>query len=240
VRAAAARARAVGDPVLAEQVDGAMQKLAIDVPTLRAESHDGVALPPRTVIDAEAIGVIAEAVASRRRLTFAYAAITDGTQTMRTVHPYGLVALQGQWYLVGHDPSRGDDLGAVRMFRVTRMHDVAADQRGATPQFTPLEGFDLATYDTPRQPWALGDAPPVTVTYEVVRPTGVARSALEEGVADPDDPRRRTIAVRRPEAFIRWALAFGGAVQPVSPASIVSAWRETLAAVRARHVAGAA
>ncbi|MCU0618456.1 MAG: WYL domain-containing protein [Gemmatimonadaceae bacterium] len=235
VRAAAARARAVGDPVLAEQVDGAMHKLAIDVPTLRADAHDGVALPARAAIDDATIAVVTEAVAARRRLSFLYESITDGARAPRTVHPGGLVALQGQWYLVAHDPSRGDDLEAIRTFRVTRMHDVVGDQRTVTPQFALPAGFDLAAYATARQPWAIGDAPPTAVTYEVVRPTGVAQAALEEGEPDPDDPARRTIAVRRPEAFIRWTLAFGGAVRPVAPASIVTAWRETLAAMRGAY-----
>ncbi len=232
VRAAAVCARAVGDPVLAEQVDGAMHKLAIDVPTLRAEPADGVALPPRTPIDAETIATITDALVARRRLTFAYESIADGARRPRTVHPYGLVQLQGQWYVVAHDPARGDDLAAIRTFRVSRMHDVVVDERVAAPHFAPLPGFDLEAYATVRQPWALGDAPAVAVTYDVVRPTGVARAALEEGEGDPDVPTRRTVQVRRPDAFVRWALAFGGAVRPVAPAPIVEAWRATLAAMR--------
>ena len=235
VRAAAARARAVGDPVLAEQVDGAMHKLAIDVPTLRAEVADGVALPPRTVIDAETIAAITDALVARRRLSFDYESIADGTRSARTVHPYALVQLQGQWYVVAHDPSRGDDLAALRTFRVGRMRAVRADERAAAPHFTVLPGFDVAAYATVRQPWALGDAPPIAVTYDVVRPTGVARAALEEGEGDPDRPTRRTVPVRRPDAFVRWALAFGGAVQPVAPPAIVDQWRTTLAAMRGAY-----
>lgn len=235
VRAAAARVRAAGDPVLAEQVDGALRKLAIDLPHVARAPDDDVALGPRTPIDEATIAIIADALAARRRLVFAYESIDDGTRTRRTVAPYGLVQLQGQWYLVAHDPSRGDGVAALRRFRVSRMREVVADASAPVPQFEVLAGFDIAEHARVQPPWALGDGATEAMTYEVVRPTGAARGALDEGDAVAGYPMRRTVHVRRREVFVRWLLAFGGAVRPVAPASLVDEWRAALARMRAQY-----
>lgn len=235
VTAAAARVRATGDPVLVEQVDGALRKLAIDVPRAGRTPDDALVLAPRAAIDEATIATITDALVARRRLTFEHEAIDTGVRTRRTVAPYGLVQLQGQWYLVAHDPSRGADLAGIRKFRVGRLHDVVADLRAPVPQFAVLPGFDLAAHARVQQPWALGDAPAEAMTYEVVRPTGAARAALDEGDAVEGHAMRRTVQVRRRDVFVRWLLAFGGAVRPVAPPALLDDWRATLARMRAAY-----
>jgi proteasome accessory factor B len=235
VRAAAARVRAVGDPVLAEQVDGAMRKLAIDVPRVVRAPEDDVALASRAAIDEATIATITDALVSKRRLTFEHEAIDSGVRTRRTVAPYGLVQLQGQWYLVAHDPSRGADLAGIRKFRVGRLHDVVADERAPVPQFAVLPGFVLTDHAQVQPAWAMGDGATEAMTYEVVRATGAARAALEEGAPVEGAPSRRTVQVRKPDVFVRWLLAFGGAVRPVAPPALVDEWRATIARMRATY-----
>lgn len=235
VRAAALRARAVGDPVLAEQVDGALRKLAVDLRDVAVAPDDAVALPPRRALDAAVVSTLASALAERRHVRFTYHSIGRDATEARTVAPYALVPLQGQWYLVGHDATRGAGAAGIRMFRVSRIRDAAFDRRGAAPEFAIPADFDRAAWAAPRPVWALGDAPPVPVTFEVVRATGAALEALDEGEPVDGAPMRRTVAVRRPDAFVRWALQFGGAVRPVAPAAIVGEWRAALRTMRAQY-----
>lgn len=72
-----------------------------------------VATDPATVL------AVAACVRARRTVGFRYRA-HDGTLSDRSVEPYGLVHLDGRWYLVGHCQQRR----ALRTFRLDRVTDV--------------------------------------------------------------------------------------------------------------------
>lgn len=74
--------------------------------------------PNRPVIEpgTAVLLLLAEAARNRRPVTFTYTT-ADGRRTQRTVHPYGIVAHAGRWYLSGED-SR---IEAVRTFRLDRI-----------------------------------------------------------------------------------------------------------------------
>lgn len=65
----------------------------------------------RVVADDPRLPVLHEACAKRRTVSFGYHG------RARTVHPYGLMARNGFWYLICHDPARGD----VARYRVDRI-----------------------------------------------------------------------------------------------------------------------
>lgn len=79
------------------------------------------------------LAVLRDAIASRRRVSFAYA--DRGT---RHVEPWGLAMAHGQWYLFGADLDRGGD---VRRFKLARIQGkvTAAPNRGAFPEPDPAE-----------------------------------------------------------------------------------------------------
>ena len=85
--------------------EGALWKLggerALDVPAT------SVHLP----LDDDNASALASGILERRTLTFRY----NGDE--RVVHPYGLLARNGWWYLIGFDQLRGDK----RVFRVDRV-----------------------------------------------------------------------------------------------------------------------
>ena len=78
---------------------------------------------------------IADAVSHHRPVSIRYTA-ADGRHSERTLHPYGLVAHSGRWYVTGADPAIGED----RTFRLDRI----ASARSLPGSFDPPAGFDPA------------------------------------------------------------------------------------------------
>ena len=78
---------------------------------------------------------IADAVRHHRPVSIRYTA-ADGRHSERTLHPYGLVAHSGRWYVTGADPAIGED----RTFRLDRI----ASARTLPGSFEPPDGLDPA------------------------------------------------------------------------------------------------
>jgi predicted DNA-binding transcriptional regulator YafY len=91
--------------------------------------------PEKPAPESGVLLAVADAVAHHRPLSIRYTA-GDGRRSERTLHPYGLVAHAGRWYVTGLDPGRGEE----RTFRLDRM----ADARALPGSFEPPEGFDPA------------------------------------------------------------------------------------------------
>ena len=81
---------------------------------------------------------IADAVRHRRPISIRYTA-RDGRRSERTLHPYGIVAHSGHWYVTGEDPELGDG-GEDRTFRLDRI----ADARTLPGSFEPPADLDSA------------------------------------------------------------------------------------------------
>jgi len=97
-------------------------------------------------LDRELMPVLAEGVVERRILQFVYNGVN------RSVHPYGLLARGGFWYIVGFDELRADQ----RVFRVDRIEGNVTALAPKT--FSRPEGFDLAkAVPTERELLAEGD-----------------------------------------------------------------------------------
>ena len=91
------------------------------------------------------------AVADRKTVTFTYYAITSDTEMERTVDPYGLQFVGGEWYLIGRCHLRD----ALRTFRLSRIRSRVVHATRSPHDFDVPSGFDIATYrDRPQ--WRLG------------------------------------------------------------------------------------
>ncbi|HEX7308091.1 YafY family protein [Lentzea sp.] len=88
---------------------------------------------PALPADADVLLTVALATRDRHPIALAYLAGHGGASD-RVVHPYGVVAHSGRWYLTGHDSVSGE----VRTFRVDRI--TAAAPRAGT--FDVPAGFD--------------------------------------------------------------------------------------------------
>lgn len=124
-------------------VRSALRKLVAALPgPLRdhaSAAHAAVHVDParwgrRAVQPPRHLDALREAVISGRQIELLYAKPGE-TATERRVHPYGLVAKAGTWYLIG-----GTSAG-LRTFRVSRVRGVATTDEAVDRP----EDFDLAT-----------------------------------------------------------------------------------------------
>jgi len=121
---AAAKIRRVLPERLARRLDTVLDSLAFTAPP-------GEFAAPETAV----LLSIADAVRHHRPISIRYTA-ADGRRSERTLHPYGLVAHSGRWYVTGADPGICED----RTFRLDRI----ADARTLPGSFEPPAGLDPA------------------------------------------------------------------------------------------------
>jgi predicted DNA-binding transcriptional regulator YafY len=123
---AAAKIRRVLPERLARRLDAVLGSLAF------------TALPGETPApDTGVLLSIADAVRHSRPISIRYTA-ADGRRSERTLHPYGLVAHSGRWYVTGADPGIGQDR-TLRLDRIT-------NTRTLPGSFEPPAGFDPAQH----------------------------------------------------------------------------------------------
>ncbi len=121
---AAAKIRRVLPERLARRLDAVLGSLAFTGPPREFPA------PQAAVLLA-----VADAVRHHRPIWIRYTA-ADGQRSDRTLHPYGLVAHSGRWYVTGADSAIGED----RTFRLDRI----ADARTLPGSFEPPAGLDPA------------------------------------------------------------------------------------------------
>jgi predicted DNA-binding transcriptional regulator YafY len=121
---AAAKIRRVLPARLTRRLDSLVAALAVTAPPAEFATPD-----------AEVLLTLADAVRHRRPVALAY---TDrhGRRTDRVLHPFGVVAHAGHWYVRGADP----DAGADRTFRLDRITGV----RTLAGTFPAPAEFDVA------------------------------------------------------------------------------------------------
>lgn len=136
--------RHLGLDAFAPAEEGAAAKLArVLPPAVRSRVEDvGEAVTLEAgrwtvATDADTVLTLAAAIRARRRVAFGYVA-HDGRLSEREVEPYGLVHLDGRWYLVGHCLLRR----ALRTFRLDRVRSV----RTGTGTFERPRAFDASRY----------------------------------------------------------------------------------------------
>lgn len=121
---AAAKIRRVLPDRLGRKLDAVLGTLAFTAPP-------GASAAPDTTV----LLTIADAVRQHWPISIRYTA-ADGRRSERTLHPYGLVAHSGRWYVTGADPAIGED----RTFRLDRI----TEARTLPGSFAPPTGFDPA------------------------------------------------------------------------------------------------
>jgi predicted DNA-binding transcriptional regulator YafY len=168
---AAAKIRRVLPDRLARRLDTVLGSLAFTAPP-------GEFATPESAV----LLCVADAVRHHRPVSIRYTA-ADGRRSERTLHPYGLVAHSGRWYVTGADPGIGED----RTFRLDRI----ADARTLPGSFEPPAGLDPAQ----RVLSGLATAPyryqvtlRVQATAEQIRARLPASVASIESAAAGEDP----------------------------------------------------
>jgi predicted DNA-binding transcriptional regulator YafY len=134
---------------------------------------------------------VADAVRHYRPILIQYTA-ADGRRSERTLHPYGLVAHSGRWYVTGADPEIGED----RTFRLDRI----TDARTLPGSFEPAAGPDPAQ----RVLTALANAPyRHEVTLRIQATKEQIRARLPESVARVEEFPSPSDADPQAEGWLR-------------------------------------
>ncbi|MEV0161791.1 helix-turn-helix transcriptional regulator [Nonomuraea fuscirosea] len=170
---AAAKIRRVLPERLGRRLDAVLGSLAFTAPA--GEPASGSADEP-SVPETAVLLAIADAVSHHRPVSIRY---TDagGRRSERTLHPYGLVAHAGRWYVTGADPAIGED----RTFRLDRI----AGARTLPGSFHPPAGPGPAE----RVLTGLATAPyRHEVTLRVQGSAEQLRTRLPAGIAIVTDP----------------------------------------------------
>ncbi|MGW0933376.1 helix-turn-helix transcriptional regulator [Streptomyces sp. NPDC002666] len=121
---AAAKIRRVLPERLSRRLDAVLGSLAFTAPPGEAVAPESTVLLP-----------IADAVNHHRPISIGYTA-ADGRRSERTLHPHGVVAHSGRWYVTAADLTTGED----RTFRLDRITGV----RTLPGSFEPPVGLDPA------------------------------------------------------------------------------------------------
>jgi len=168
-----------------------------------------------------ALAVTFAAVASRRRLRFAY----RGRE--RRIDPYRLTFRSGRWYLLGHDHGRGEP----RWYRLDRFESEAAAD-GPPGAF----GRPEAVAEPP-VPWAMGGGQKVRARLLVdADQAGWALGHLGSDAVDerrPDGSVVVAVPVTNRDAFRSFVLGFLTRAEVLGPPDVrdeMVSWLEALAA----------
>ena len=239
LRRAATRVGDLEEPQLQRDAAQALRKVRHDLPDVVPAPE--IPRPERTPFS-----VLADAIERRKQVTFTYHSIGRDETRERRVHPYGMVYLNGQWYLVGADAESGER----RQFRTSRMTSAKVNgSRPQTPDFIVPADFDLRAHAKSRQAWELGTADAEDIEVRFVDRGGdvtaarrhAARILTEAAPAQEGEAPHSVLQyrVRRRDTFLRWLLSFAGDAEPVAPAEVVADWRRLLAETLAAHRRGA-
>jgi len=261
---AAARVRALGDPTLAREAEAAIRKLALDLPLgavledvvspMAAEDHlvklqrvdtaaepalesfsrsmRAMIVPPRRQADPSVFDRLSDALARRKVVSFDYFAMERGERSRRTVQPYGLFFVSSHWYLAGRDVDRD----ALRNFRLSRIASVEVNaKKSQSADYEIPSDFALRDHAQAREPWEIGEGDATAAIVEFTATTGATQAALKLGRPVDGSAHRRQFDVRRPDAFARWLLSFGGDARPIEPAEVRDAYAQAATATLGRY-----
>lgn len=125
-------------PELTSAAQGALLKLRAAGVQVDAEPGTIAPIPARARGSEPSLTALLTAIDERRSVRFSHRSSPTDAWRTRTVDPWGVVTVQGRWYLVGHDRDRV----APRTFRLSRIgDDVSAIGPAGAVQIP--EGVDL-------------------------------------------------------------------------------------------------
>lgn len=230
---AAARVESLGVVSLAEDARAAVRKLGHDQTPDDTDVDDGIRHLRQTRAAEETVfDALSDGLARRKRVTFTYHSIGRDSTERRTVEPYGLFYLGNHWYLAAVAPGEG----LVKKFRLSRIADVEVNAvKPDSPDFAVPKDFDLKAQAESQHAWELGSGDLTEVLVRVTAETGAALASAAMGDPVAGDPTAWRFRVRRLDAFVRWILGAGGAVIPMSPPEVVTAFRSQVSAARALY-----
>ena len=187
---AAAKIRRVLPERLARRLDAVLESVAFT-------AAPGEFAAPRTAV----LLCIADAVRHRRPISIRYTA-ADGRRSERTLHPYGLVAHSGRWYVTGADPAIGEDR-TLRLDRIASARTLPGSfdpPEGLDPAERVLTGLATAPYRHEVTLWVQGTAEQIRTRL----PAGIAIVAESPSVSSADSETRHWSRVELRAERLDW------------------------------------
>lgn len=173
-----------------------------------------------------------DALARRKAVSFTYRSLNSGSHHSRSAHPYGLVALGHQWYLVAVEV--GDTV--IKQFRLNRMSEVRVNPATpGTPDYEIPPDFHLREHARLRPAWDLGSADAINALVEVRTRNGATRVVERLGEVVQGQPDQRRFRIRRHDTFVRWLLGQAGGAVPLEPPELVARYQEMARQTLARY-----
>lgn len=208
---------------LSTSLGGDMEVAWHDLEQALSVHHSGTGLA-----DIEVFEALAKAVMDGAEVAFSYHKLAGDKPEPRTARPYHLGCIENQWYLFGHDPSRG----AVRTFALPRIRDVA--RTGET--FRRPRDFSLGKIlEGSFAVFEGGRARKVVLKF-----TGVAARLVGERVWHASQEFRRegaslvlTMTVGLSPDLRQWILGWGAEAEVLEPAELRRAVAEAAEAAAA-------
>jgi len=237
------RTLGVVDDNLGRNLKSALAKLTIDsqLPEpLRAsvgEQHLLTLGRPETDPGRKHVAQLGEAVGRRQRVQFRYHTVDANRTETRTVRPYGLGLVDGNWHLIGFDETRKPK-GAVRQFRVDRVVGKLVLLDKQEDAYEVPADFDV-TRHIEQEEFEIGDGAEVDVTVELdtVATWLMARRRRGAGRLEEQADGRGLfhVTIRNEEGFYRWMSEFGQRAHIVAPKRLAVAFRERIEDARALY-----
>lgn len=234
------RTLGIVDDALGRNLKSALAKLTIDNPlpeplrTSVGEQHLLTLGRPNTDPGRTHIADLGEAVGRRRRVTFRYHTVDANRTEERTIHPFGLGLVDGNWHLVGHD----EDRGGMRNFRLDRIRGKVKIIDKKDGAYEVPEDFDINRYVS-QEEFDIGEGPEieVVVAFDEISTWLLQRRRIGGGklVVQDDGTGLLTFRIRNEEGFHRWVAEFGQRAKIVKPEQLAEEFRVRISKARARY-----
>jgi len=199
-----------------------IESISGDAPELR-EFND----VRMTATDAALLPLMA-ALREQRVVTFDYRGGQDEKAASRTLEPWGVIAHDGQWYLIGHDLDRDDR----RTFRVSRIAGtVTVTARGI--EHPRPEGIDLAEIvrgvDAER---------PARARVLIKAGQGAQLRAANDHAGDPFQEIEMDVSAISEDVLVSQLCSAGAGVRVLQPEQVRDRVAQALRAIAVTHGAG--
>lgn len=201
------------DYPLKEELRMVLVKLGdeLEIPDMLPQLDDGGLIGSSKDKKPQSFAKVKRAIAGRKLLTFSYAG-ADGSETARTVEPFGCFFLKGTCYVVAFDPSRNDD----RVFRLDRMRKVKIVNAGSkNPDFDERPFIASRFYGLPFQ------YGPEEFTARLLIDDArrdIDALTMNQGELTPtDDGFAWTVDCKDATALARWCIEKGPGIRVLEP-----------------------
>jgi len=192
----------------AAKLRGRIERL---LPTaLRSRARTGFRVIPAARALHVKLRRLSRAVAENREVFISYYTASRDALTERTIRPYGLVELRGEWYVVGYCLLRQRELP----FRVDRIRTLKV-----LPQrFTVPADFDIERYRRAEMYFPSGAEVQVRIRVAADLASRVRRAFAVPKIEElPNGDLCFSVRVSHPEWLLAWAIQYGPQVEILEP-----------------------